>query len=467
MSLPGAALAEFLRRHVAGAPGVDLCIAFSGGVDSTALLLAAVGLRDAGGRSPVGPGVAAAPDDAPPAPSVPVRLRAVHVHHGLHSGADSWRVHCVDLCAALRVPLTVLNVDVTAVREHGVEAAARIARYDALRHVLRDGEWLLTAHQADDQLETLLIQLLRGAGIAGLAAMPAIAPFGPGWLGRPLLGLRRPDLAVFVAEAGVRVIADPMNDDLRFDRGWLRARVLPSLLERWPAATATVGRSAAHCATAQALLGTVAAEDARDALTGSRLRLGPLADLDPARRANVLRWWIVREGLDAPSTSRLDEIVRQMWNAAPEALPVVRWRGGEVRRYRGVLHALRKPPAALAGERLLRPGETLALGSGLGTLALSPVTGGGLRAACCAAGLRVAARRGGEEIRLHRGGPRRPLRLLLQEDGIVPWRRASLPLLWSGAELVAVADRWISADHAAAAGEQGHVPVWEGAPPLT
>lgn len=467
MSLPGAALAEFLRRHVADAPGVDLCIAFSGGVDSTALLLAAVGLRDAGARPPDAPGVARAPDDAPPVSSAPVRLRAAHVHHGLHPRADAWRTHCADLCAALRVPLTVLNVDVTAIREHGVEAAARTARYDALQDGLREGEWLLAAHQADDQLETVLIQLLRGAGIAGLAAMPAVARFGPGWLGRPLLGLRRSDLAVFVAESGVRVIADPMNDDLRFDRGWLRARVLPSLLERWPAAAATVGRSAAHCATAQALLENVAAEDARDALNGSRLRLGSLGGLDAARRANVLRWWIVREGLDAPSTSRLDEIVRQMWGAAPEALPVVSWRGGELRRYRGVLHALREPPAALAGERLLRPGETLALGPGLGTLSLAPVAGAGLRAACCERGLRVAARRGGEEIRLHREGPRRPLRLLLQEAGIVPWRRASLPLLWSGGDLVAVADRWISADHAAAAGEQGYVPVWDGAPPLT
>jgi tRNA(Ile)-lysidine synthase len=228
-----------------------------------------------------------------------------------------------------------------------------------------------------------------------------------------------------------------------------------------------VGRAAAHCATAQRLLDDLAALDARDALDGPRLRLAPLVSLDRDRRANVLRWWLARAGLERPSTARLDEMLRQMWTAPSHAQPVIRWKGGEVHRYRGVLHALRDAPAEIDAGQMLYPGTSIVPGAGLGTLSLSPALGQGLQAACCAAGLTLRPRHGGEEIRLHRGGPRRPLRLLLQEAGIVPWWRASLPLLWSGTELVAVADRWVSADHAAASGEPAYTVRWEGAPALS
>lgn len=466
MSLPGAALAAFLRRHAPGAPQACLCVAFSGGVDSIALLLAALELRAARSQ-PVPRCEQRSSDDASLSDPTEIMLRAVHVHHGLQADASRWQARCEELCATLEVPLTVLRVDVDVDDPQGIEAAARRARYAAFRRELRVGEWLLTAHQADDQLETVLIQLLRGAGVAGLAAMPAAVPFGPGWLGRPLLGLRRSVLQAVAAAHDLRPAADPMNDDLRFDRAYLRRQVLPALQSRWPAAAVTVSRAAGHCATAQQLLDDLAAIDAREALDGPRLRLAPLALLDHGRRANVLRWWLARAGIERPTAARLDEILRQMWAAPEQAQPVIRWRGGEVRRYRRMLYAMRDPPPAIEGEQVLYPERPVVPAAGLGMLSLSAATGQGLRAACCAAGLAVRPRRGGEAIRLRRGAPRRPLRLLLQEAHIVPWWRSSLPLLWSGTELVAVADRWISADHAAASGEPGYLVLWKDAPALS
>jgi tRNA(Ile)-lysidine synthase len=458
MSPVGAALADFLRRHAPVQGRQSLCIALSGGVDSTALLLAAVELRERA-TSPADPG------DAPP-PAID--LRAVHVDHGLQAAATRWGAHCARLCASRSVPFELLRANVALERAHGLEAAAREARYAALAARLRPGEWLLTAHHADDQLETVLIQLLRGAGLPGLAAMPEVAPLGAGRHGRPLRALGRAELAALVSGSGIDPIEDPMNDDARFDRGYLRRRVLPALRARWPRAATTVARSARHCATAQALLEECARQDAQAAIDGPRLRLAPLAPLDARRRANVLRWWLGDRGLAVPSSQRLEQLVAQMWSVAPDRQPLVRWRGGEVRRYRGRLYALPSPPPALgpSSEFVLRPGAVLALGAGLGTLTLRATTGRGLAADRCARGLRVAGRAGGEEIRVHAGGPRRPLRLLLQEAGIPPWRRDALPLLWAGGELLAVADRWISADHGPAPDETGYLPEWSDAPPL-
>lgn len=458
MSPVGVALADFLRRHAPVADRHSLCIAFSGGVDSTALLLGAVALRDQR------PATEREGDD----PGVGLQLRAVHVDHGLHGDSPRWVEHCARCCAGLAVPLDVLRVQVARQSPHGLEAAAREARYAALAAALRPGEWLLTAHQADDQLETVLIQLLRGAGVAGLAAMPEVADLGAGRHGRPLLALGRDELSAVVSAAGLATVADPMNDDLHFDRGYLRRHVVPALRARWPHAGATVSRSARHCATAQTLLDQCACEDAQAAIEGPWLQLAPLAALDEARRANVLRWWLRQSGLTVPSSLRLSAIVAQMWSAAPERQPFVRWRGGEVRRYRGRIVALASPPPVLelAGDVMLKPGVELMLGPGLGSLRLRPTSGRGIAGRYCEMGLRVAGRVGGEELRVNAGGPRRALRLLLQEAGVPPWRRGALPLLWSGSELVAVADRWVSADHAPSPVEAGYSVVWSGAPPL-
>ena len=209
----------------------ELCVAFSGGADSTALLAALRALRHQ-----------------------PRALRAVHVDHGLHPDSRSWGERALEVARALSVPCEVLEARVTRTRGESPEARARAARYRLLAGTLRPGEVLLTAHHEDDQLETVLLMLLRGAGVAGLAAMPALAPFARGLLARPLLTRSRAELVAFVRQAGLPYVEDPSNRDEAPDRNFLRWRVLPVVRERWPGVAATVGRTARHAAEAQQLL---------------------------------------------------------------------------------------------------------------------------------------------------------------------------------------------------------------------
>src|SRR6202041_752560 len=242
-----------LDAHVpAGATG--LVVALSGGADSASLLAAAASL---------GTNFRGLP------------LRAVHVDHGLQAAAASFREACAALCAALDIPLTVIPVSVPTPPGASVEAVARDARYAALARDLRDGECLLTAHHREDQAQTLLLQALRGAGLKGMSAMPMCRPLGRGWHLRPVLEVPQSELLAFGARAGGGV-ADPMNEDLRFDRGYLRRQVWPLITARWPGAGTALSRTARHVAEAQDLLEYTAALDvgrlrAGDALPGPGL----------------------------------------------------------------------------------------------------------------------------------------------------------------------------------------------------
>ncbi|HEY8508783.1 MAG TPA: tRNA lysidine(34) synthetase TilS, partial [Steroidobacteraceae bacterium] len=229
-------------------PRAHLCVALSGGVDSS-VLLAALAEGKQTRRN----------------------LRAIHIEHGLHPDAPRWSAHCSALAKKLGVPLEVHRIRVTHTRGTSLEESARRARYALLESLLRRDEVLLTAHHADDQLETVLLQLLRGAGLPGLAAMADIAPFGPGWLARPLLSRTRAEIETWARAHDLEWVEDETNADERFDRNYLRRRVLPLLRERWPGAAAAVSRSARHAAEAQRLLEALARADVEAASDGPAL----------------------------------------------------------------------------------------------------------------------------------------------------------------------------------------------------
>jgi len=271
-----------------------------------------------------------------------LRLRALHVDHGLQSTSGEWAAACREWCERLAVPCEVLELRLAVKKGESVEAEARRERYQALAVALEPGEYLLTAHHADDQLETVLLQLFRGAGVAGLAAMPEGAPLGPGHHLRPLLQVPRAELVAYAEALGLAWIEDPMNREPRFDRSYLRHEVLPAILARWPATARTVGRSSRHFAEAQKLLEALAEIDAARFLDDEgALAVAGLLQLPHARRVNVLRWWIVRQGLGLPSRARLESIIKDVLPARPDAHPVVRWPTGEVGRRKGRLHARR------------------------------------------------------------------------------------------------------------------------------
>ena len=410
-----------LLRVYPQASHASLCVAFSGGEDSTALL-------------------------AMLAQQVPGRLRAVHIDHGLHPDSRAWVRACRATCRALRVPFTSRSVALARSRGQSLEALAREARYAALAAMLRAGEVLLTAQHLEDQLETVLLQLMRGAGLPGLAAMPAVMPLGAGVLVRPLLGMPRATLRGWVrARGGLGCLADPANADERFDRNFLRHRVVPVLIERWPGAARTVSRSARHVAEAQELLDAVARDDVARAADGAALSVAALRVLPLARRRNALRYWIGQAGA-VPDARRLEEIAGPLLAARADANPVVAWGARQVQRHAGRL-LLGPARAVSAYELRWRPGRSprLTLPAGAGRLELVRSAQGQLDGGALPAQVTVRSRLGGERLRPRIGGPSRTLKSLLQNEHISLIERQQLPLLYAGEELVAAGDLWVDA----------------------
>ncbi|MFS2200468.1 tRNA lysidine(34) synthetase TilS, partial [Pseudomonas sp. Pseusp3] len=290
-------------------------IAYSGGLDSTVLLHLLAHL---------------AKTESLPA------LSAIHVHHGLQAVADAWPEHCRSVCAALGVPLQIVRVQVQP--GASLERAARDARYHAFSEVIRPGEVLLTAQHRDDQAETLLFRLLRGAGVRGLSGMPRQRPLGKGHLLRPLLDATRAELEAYAAAHQLRWIEDPSNQDRQFSRNFLRHQVFPVLTTRWPQAMATMARSAAHLSEAQGLLDELAQIDLNQARTANEfdwlglpsLELASLEKLSAARQRNALSHWL------EPLTRLPDTDHWSGWedlrDATGDACPVWRLAEGELHR---------------------------------------------------------------------------------------------------------------------------------------
>ena len=429
-----------LRALLPNFPDVDLCVAFSGGADSTALLAALSQL-----------------------PRRPAALRALHIDHRLQAASRRWSAHCRRVARQLQVPLAVRTATIARVRGESLEAAARRERYRLFARALAPGEALLTAHHQDDQLETVLLQLMRGAGVAGLAAMPEVAPFAQGLLVRPLLTLPRTALATWVQAHGLSWVEDESNAQVRPDRNFLRARVLPLIRERWPSAAATVARSARHAAEAQRLLELLGESDAGSARCGAQLSGSRLRRLPPERRRNALRFWINAAGALAPPATRLEEIAGPLLEARADAQPRVSWEGATVQR-EGDLLSLSVIPAAVPRATARAPADaaaaapaprlgdltwswrrqrTCVLPAPFGALTLKRDRHGPLDLDALGPTLVLGARRGGERLRPLRGGPRRTVKQLLQETRVPVGRRGQLPLLFDGGRLIAVADLWL------------------------
>ena len=388
-------------------------IAFSGGLDSTVLLHLLA--------------ILAKSETLPP-------LSAVHVHHGLQAVADAWPSHCQSVCDSLGVPLRVMHVHVPP--GASLERAAREARYQAFTEVAREGEAVLTGQHRDDQAETLLFRLLRGAGVRGLAAMPAHRPLAGGFLVRPLLDVSRAELEAYAGDHQLKWIEDPSNADPRFSRNYLRHRVIPTLTERWPQAVSSLARTAEHLGEAEALLGELACMDLQAADQPSRfpwlllpsLALAPLRELSDARQRNALRHWL------APLTRLPDSDHWAGWyslrDAKGDAQPLWRLADGELHRcgeriwwlpgvwsefsHGSVSWPDPRNPLELPGNGLLKI---------IGKAPEGP--------------LEVRYRQGGEMLDVP-GRGRRDLKRLLNECGVPVFVRGRLPLLYQGEQLLGV-----------------------------
>jgi len=428
--------------RAAALDGASLVVGLSGGVDSVVLLHALNRL----------------------ARRLRVTLSGLHVHHGLSPHADEWADFCDRFCSNLAVPLRQVRVAIDRHSPLGLEGAAREARYAVYRQ--QQGDAVVLAHHLDDQGETLLLQLMRGAGARGLSAMPMLRVLEPTSnlrLFRPLLKVTRAQIVAYAREQHLTWIEDESNSDPAIDRNFLRMRILPQLIARFPGTRETLGRAADNLADAVQLADDLAAHDARRAAAADRLDLSTLAALSPERARNLLRWFLERHGLPAPGRDQLEEALRQATSARGDARMQVKLGVAWLRRHRGRLYLEPVGRRQSHGWTRTWTGEReLQLPSGVGWLRFEPSLGAGISLTRLLADeVVVRPRSGGERLKLAHNRPSRTLKNLLQEAAVPEWERERLPLVFAGDALVWVPGVGQDCRYAAAAEEAAVMLHWQ------
>lgn len=419
-------------------PGDRVVLGLSGGVDSVVLLDVLARL----------------------APRLRFKLETLHVNHQLSPNASAWARFCRNLSRKLDVGARTVKVDVR--RGNSIERAAREARYDALLSSRADH--VILAHNRDDQAETVLLQLLRGAGVKGLAAMPFVRPprGSEPSIVRPLLDVPRAAIERYAKRRKLAWIDDESNSDIRFTRNWLRRDVLPGIAERVPAYREALTRASRNLGEAAVLLDELAELDFAAAAVDGALRVDALRAMSAARAKNVLRFMIDARGWRMPDAARLNEGLRQALRARAGAKLAVNLGSCELRRHAGAIHlvALRTPtadvePVAWHGEaRLTLPDASVLTmthgrGEGLSTARLK------------GAAVTIRRRRGGERLNLDEGGPRRTVKNLLQEARVPPWQRDRLPFIYCGDDLACVPGIGVDWRFRARGREASILPQWQ------
>lgn len=404
----------------------NYCIAYSGGLDSHVLLHAFANLRTV----------------------MSFNLRAIYVNHGLSPNANTWAQHCANVCASLQIPFQEYLVNAKHAVGESPEEAAREARYTVFAEILAENEILLTAHHQNDQAETVLLQMLRGAGPKGLAAMPRIKSFGKGFLARPFLNFTRDELQAYAQQHQLCWIEDESNANVDFARNFLRQEIFPILKKRWPAVTETLARVADHCAEAQMMLDEISLQDLQ-AVQGSDLNtlsVKKILELDLARQRQVLRAWLRQLNFPVPPTVKLHQIQQDMLHAREDKSPHFLWNGVELRRYRDRLYAMPELKAHDATQQfewdLQQKLELPSIGTLHATTTKNKVLHADIEK------VTVKFRQGGEMCSLPGRAHRHELKKLFQEWGVLPWLRDRIPLIYVGDKLAAVVGYFVSEEFA-------------------
>ena len=429
--------------------GECLVVALSGGVDSAVLLdlLATLSVQ------------------------MQFTLSAVHIHHGISANAGKWSKFCRDLCGSKGIPLKIAKLKIN--REPGVslEAAARDERYRIFGKL--KGDYVVLAQHLDDQAETLLLQLLRGAGVKGLGAMPVIrnpaagvtnqnSSGGPRIL-RPLLDVSRREIEDYARKNALQWITDESNDDVSFDRNFLRHEFFPLLEKRFPSYRATFLRASRHMAEASGLLDELAEADSKKCIVAGKLQIGDLRELSFPRARNLLRYTLAQRGVILPSTAKLEEILRQLLSSRLDSKLHIIFGNAEVRCFREVVHVRNAELLPRMDWRLAWHGEKQLVIEDLGgTIRFTRRKGLGINLQRLMENpVTIRMRQGGERLRLDCNRPRRSLKNLLREASLPPWDREALPLMFSGEYLVWVPGIGVDCAFQAAAGEPGLMVEWK------
>lgn len=444
-------------------------VAFSGGVDSQALLHLIA--------------------DVKANCDISNDLLACHVNHGLSENSNDWQVFAQQQCDNLGITFKAVSVEVENKQRTSWEAQARDARYDALLSLAAKFEnaIILTGHHNDDQIETFLLAMKRGAGIKGLSSIAEISSRQGVIIARPLLTFSRAEIEQYAQEQELKWIEDESNSDTTFDRNFLRHDVVPILKARWPAIGKTIGRSAQHCSESQLLLDELAAEDLSKCLKNKgMLDVSALLNLSRPRFNNLIRYYLELRDMLMPSAKQLEQLYSQL-TAADDKTPAVSVGKHVFRRFGGALY-LTKHFESVSGHEIDITEMVTALGSSetgkqiielpdaLGSITFienapcTEVPSDGNQSALKEFRIIRPVQGTKISIRFRHHNPscwpdfrqkRRPLKKVLQELSIAPWQRKRLPLLYYDEELVAVVGYFVCKEFVATTGTNNLTVNWQ------
>lgn len=430
-----------VKEILSGFPEAGTCwIAYSGGLDSHVLLHVLANIKN----------------------EIKPELMAVHVNHGLSRHAESWQKHCQSVCENYAIKILTFTIDIAQKNNKGTEAFARKKRYEIFANLMMDHDLLLTAHHLNDQAETMLLQLIRGSGPDGLAGMPRSREFSNGFLVRPLLDYSREEIHEYALNESLHWVEDESNKLNQYDRNYLRNEIIPGLLTRWPGALKTICRATRHQAEARNLINEIAENDLEAACRNawSKIDLTEFDKLSLVRKRNVLRAWIKRNRMEIPNAQIIEKINDEVIYANSERNPCINWEGAEVRRYRGFLYIMRPlPNHDVKTTTIWDLKEKLNLTSGCLKADLSE--GCGIRREIISSdSVEIRYRQGGERIRPSGRDHSHELKKLYQDEGVLPWLRDRIPLIYFENELIAVGDLWVEHKYAASQSEPGWQIKW-------
>jgi tRNA(Ile)-lysidine synthase len=388
-------------------------VGFSGGADSTALLQCLHECRE----------------------RLPAQLHAIHFHHGLQQEAEAWQEHCRKFCDERNIPYHAEILEIDSAVGTSQEEESRNCRYRAVARILGSDEMYLTAHHAEDQAETLFLNLLRGSGVEGIAGIPALRNLGHGWVARPLLEQRRQELVDYLAQRSISWLTDPSNEDTAFDRNYLRHELFPTLEKRWPGLVPRLVRTARNArSTVNAMADFI--ENQSGDLINDRLKMSlhKLLVLDPEMQGLILRQWLRRHEVPMLTEARLREFLGQLAAAPADSRAEVQWGDWMIKHYRHDLWLHRRAPYVACPQEAWSSGMQLDLGPDSGMLLLSG------EPAVLPSGWIVRTRQAEDRIRMRPNGPSHRIKHFFQSAGIPPWLRPAIPVLeWDG-EAVALGD---------------------------
>jgi len=421
-----------LQRAISKYPKTPLVIAYSGGVDSQVLLHALAKLKHV--------------------TQFPNLITVCHVNHGLSANAGIWQTFAEQECKKLNLTFAACEVNVQAQAQHSLEALARDARYQALQSIYAEQSLIITGHHRDDQAETFLLALKRGAGLKGLSAMAAKTKQGKDIFMRPLLNFSRAEIVHYAKQQQLDWVEDESNSDTRFDRNFIRREIMPLLSERWPSITQTISRSSSHCLEGQLLLNELAEQDLTiSQLSKQCLSVSKLSKLSTARFNNLVRYFLAQHHCLMPSTEQLAQVYQQLF-ASEDKSPAVKVANNYLRRYKGALYlttdfidvsdwqtaidCLDKQNVAIA--------DVIELPDSLGRLTFSQSQSLEISNTCQRIALPIEGQK--VTIRFCHSNPiclpdyrnhSRSVKKVLQELNIPPWQRKRIPFIYYDDVLVA------------------------------